>query len=638
MAYSAAFGCDRTSARPLRHDPPRPPPRPARLRHQRTHLRPAALPARQLLHLGPRRSPRPRPLPDAPRHAGVDHPPKAFNEPCGTAVDRHGDVYVSSSVSTSARPEGRIDVFNAKGEYLTEIKDPHQPCNLAVDSEGNVYVAEYEGKNAVLFKAKSFPPAKGATYEGPLIVKERTGSGRRICAQTLVASRRSRQRSPLRRHRLQRSDLRVRLGRQRQRAAGRTRQRRAGGKHRRHRRLRQKPRHLRQRHERRSPWQRAPRIRQSLRLRRRRRPRQVRDRRLRNPAGRLRLLLRHWPASPLTKQTATSTSTTSQPTRWSTSSPSAQAAATTWASSNTPSPRRAAPSAPASRSTTPTPASPATTAPTKASSTSPPARSRPSTTSGRLRRWGKRGAKQHKLTVTVIGEGSVSADTGTISGCTAAGGPACEGTYVEGAEVTLTETPKAGNLFAGWQTLQCDESTAPTCTITIGSADEGVAASFEAEPQEPGIALEVSTEGSGSGTVTSDSGLISCQPFCSDEYPEGTESHPHRLALPRLALRCLAPLRQRRRQRPPVHGGARQSQAGQRRLPQLPTSSPSQRQKARAPARRRAPAGRSPACMPARGPSPPSPREPPSPSPRPRHATSTSPAGKATAKAPAPAS
>lgn len=127
----------------------------------------------------------------------------------------------------------------------------------------------------------------------------------------------------------------------------------------------------------------------------------------------------------------------------------------------------------------------------------------------------------HTLKVTVSGEGKVSADSGTISSCTSAGGASCEGSYEEGAKVTLTETPKAGSLFAGWGTPQCDESTESTCVVTIGSSDEAVAASFEAEPEEPGIALTVSVEGP--GTVSSDKGLISCSPFCSDEYKEGTK-------------------------------------------------------------------------------------------------------------------
>jgi len=133
----------------------------------------------------------------------------------------------------------------------------------------------------------------------------------------------------------------------------------------------------------------------------------------------------------------------------------------------------------------------------------------------------KAGPTLHTLKVSVSGEGSVSADAGTISGCTSAGGAACEGQYEEGAVVTLTETPKAGSIFKGWGSAQCDESTESTCVVTIGSADEGVSASFEAEPEEEGIPLTVSVQGP--GTVSSDVGLISCNPFCSDEYKEGTK-------------------------------------------------------------------------------------------------------------------
>jgi hypothetical protein len=124
----------------------------------------------------------------------------------------------------------------------------------------------------------------------------------------------------------------------------------------------------------------------------------------------------------------------------------------------------------------------------------------------------------HKLTITVTGNGNgkVSANTGTISGCTSAGGPTCEGEYEQGAHVTLTETPGEGSLFNGWQTLQCDESTASTCEVTIGSGDEGVAASFTAAQT-----LKVSIEGP--GTLTSSPGLISCTPFCEDSFPQGTK-------------------------------------------------------------------------------------------------------------------
>jgi hypothetical protein len=120
----------------------------------------------------------------------------------------------------------------------------------------------------------------------------------------------------------------------------------------------------------------------------------------------------------------------------------------------------------------------------------------------------------HKLTISVTGNGSVSANTGTISGCTSAGGSSCEGEYEQGAKVTLSETPGEGSLFAGWGTLQCDESTQSTCEVMIGSGDEGVTASFLTAQT-----LKVATEGE--GTITSSPGLISCSPFCEDSFAKG---------------------------------------------------------------------------------------------------------------------
>jgi hypothetical protein len=127
------------------------------------------------------------------------------------------------------------------------------------------------------------------------------------------------------------------------------------------------------------------------------------------------------------------------------------------------------------------------------------------------------GTPEHKLTVNVSGEGEVSADSGPISHCTSAGGAACEATYPEGNVVTLTETPAEGSEFSGWGTPQCDESTEPTCEITIGSGDEAVAASFEPKPT-PEYALKTHVEGEGT---------IECAPpggGCASEreYLQGT--------------------------------------------------------------------------------------------------------------------
>jgi hypothetical protein len=111
---------------------------------------------------------------------GGQHPPEPFNDSCGAAVDRNGDIYVASAaIANGSGKKGRIDVFNPKGEFLSEIADEHQPCDLAVDSKGNVYVAEYQGKNVVLFEPGSYPPTAGEKYTTKAIF-ERPESG---CAE-----------------------------------------------------------------------------------------------------------------------------------------------------------------------------------------------------------------------------------------------------------------------------------------------------------------------------------------------------------------------------------------------------------------------------------------------------------------------
>src|SRR4051812_28226515 len=58
--------------------------------------------------------------PIPPGVAGVDHPSAAFNDPGGIATDAHGNIYVSSTGPVGAG-QGRIDVFDPEGSFITEI-------------------------------------------------------------------------------------------------------------------------------------------------------------------------------------------------------------------------------------------------------------------------------------------------------------------------------------------------------------------------------------------------------------------------------------------------------------------------------------------------------------------------------------
>ncbi len=111
--------------------------------------------------------------PMPPGLSGVDHPPKAFEQPCGVTTDSHGDIYLASAgLGNGFDPNGRIDVFDPQGRYLTEIEDEFGPCSLAVDSEGNLFAAENKGSDAVRFEPDSYPPGAGSEYSPRFVVHE----------------------------------------------------------------------------------------------------------------------------------------------------------------------------------------------------------------------------------------------------------------------------------------------------------------------------------------------------------------------------------------------------------------------------------------------------------------------------------
>src|SRR5207344_617715 len=100
-------------------------------------------------------------------------------------------------------------------------------------------------------------------------------------------------------------------------------------------------------------------------------------------------------------------------------------------------------------------------------------------------------------------------------------GATCSAEFEEGIKVTLTAAPAEGSEFKGWS--GCDTEPEGNCKVAISKAREVTAAFAEKEVVEPKVALTVSLEGTGSGTVTSSPGLISCEPFCEDEFKAGTK-------------------------------------------------------------------------------------------------------------------
>jgi hypothetical protein len=105
--------------------------------------------------------------PMPPGVAGVDHPSVAFKSPKSIATDSYGNIYVANYGQNSSGSEGRIDVFDSKGFFVTEVA-AQGPLNIAVDSEGNLYaVTAHEGESELLRYPPSLyePAAAEISYE-----------------------------------------------------------------------------------------------------------------------------------------------------------------------------------------------------------------------------------------------------------------------------------------------------------------------------------------------------------------------------------------------------------------------------------------------------------------------------------------
>jgi hypothetical protein len=116
---------------------------------------------------------------------------------------------------------------------------------------------------------------------------------------------------------------------------------------------------------------------------------------------------------------------------------------------------------------------------------------------------------QYQLTVSKAGSGA-----GSVTGNGIACGATCTVLLNEGTAVSLTATPAAGSVFAGWSGA-CSGTGA--CTTTM-SAARLVTATFAPAPQQ----YTLSVTRSGSGTVTSSPKGISCGTQCTKTFPTGT--------------------------------------------------------------------------------------------------------------------
>lgn len=115
-----------------------------------------------------------------------------------------------------------------------------------------------------------------------------------------------------------------------------------------------------------------------------------------------------------------------------------------------------------------------------------------------------------EVDLTGSGEGAVTSSPAGVA-C----GSDCREPFTQGTRVTLTAAAAAGSEFRGWSGGGCSGTGA--CTVTMDQA-RAVAATFVARHL-----LTVSTDGSGTGSVTSVPAGIACGSDCSETLDEGTE-------------------------------------------------------------------------------------------------------------------
>jgi hypothetical protein len=99
-----------------------------------------------------------------------DIPPAPLVSPRSVVADSQGDIYVASYGAENLEgAEGRIDVFDSNGVFITEIPDSSGPKNLAVDSKGNLYVLDYRpgvAREIVRYEPTLYKPAAGEIAYG----------------------------------------------------------------------------------------------------------------------------------------------------------------------------------------------------------------------------------------------------------------------------------------------------------------------------------------------------------------------------------------------------------------------------------------------------------------------------------------
>lgn len=113
------------------------------------------------------------------------HAPKPFTKSGAVAVDDYGNRYVASAGAAPDGSEGRIDVFDSSGTYITEVKvsTPKLTISIAVDSEGYLYAGipnSNTNEGILRYKPTEYNPAAGEIEYDPtpaMVQEPRFGNG-----------------------------------------------------------------------------------------------------------------------------------------------------------------------------------------------------------------------------------------------------------------------------------------------------------------------------------------------------------------------------------------------------------------------------------------------------------------------------
>jgi hypothetical protein len=90
------------------------------------------------------------------------HPAALFAAPESVTTDFYGNMYVSSFGRLTNGTQGRIDIFDPNGVFISELKIA-SPTSMAADSKGNLYVIAERESAPVQRKLLRYPPS--GTYD-----------------------------------------------------------------------------------------------------------------------------------------------------------------------------------------------------------------------------------------------------------------------------------------------------------------------------------------------------------------------------------------------------------------------------------------------------------------------------------------